>query len=502
MVTNLDFYTLLPVALIVAWACVLLLLDVFLIKEKHHITALLTAVGLALALGITLTQSGQSLLGFNGMIALDDFSVFMNALFLVTGLLGVAVSVGYAERMNIARDEYYILMLFSIAGMMLMAQATDLIVVFIALELLSIPLYVLSAFAFPRADSEEAGMKYFLLGAFSSGFLLYGIALIFGATETTSLYAISSVIMNGTYNATLLLIGSGLILVGFGFKIASVPFHMWTPDVYQGAPTSVTAFMSAGAKAAGFAALMRVFTVAFMNNALDITPILWTLSALTMIVGNLIAVSQTNIKRMLAYSSIAQAGYILMAFVPYGTGVTNDALSAGVFFLAAYTITSFGAWAVVIMLERRDPSPALRQAQDGSSGQGAKGLEITDYAGLGRKYPLIGVAMTIFMFSFIGIPPTFGFLGKFYLFRSAIESGYIWLAVIGVLTSLISAYYYLRVVVMMFMRDGAPEVERDIWLDFTVGAMAIATVIITFVPSWLFDWAWRAGISLAFPWKG
>jgi NADH-quinone oxidoreductase subunit N len=483
MVTNFDFNILLPVIMIAAWACILLLLDVFFLHRNKGVMAFLAALGIAITLGVTLTQIPDGSTGFNGMVILDEYARFLNVLFLVTGLLGVGVAYGFNDRMKIARGEYYVFMLFSIAGMMLMAQATDLIVIFIALELLSIPLYVLSAFAYPRTDSEESGMKYFLLGAFSSAFLLYGIALIFGAAQTTALMIIPGMAMSGQANMTLLLIGAGLLLVGLGFKIAAVPFHMWTPDVYQGAPTSVTAFMSAGAKAAGFAALMRIFAVAFQFQAEDIRPILWGLSALTMIAGNLIAVSQTNIKRMLAYSSIAQAGYILMAFVPFGQ---SAALSAGVFYLAAYTFTSFGAWAVVMLLEQAE----------------GRGLEITDFAGLGRKYPWIGIAMTIFMLSFTGIPPTFGFLGKFYLFRSAIEAGYVWLAIIGVLTSLIAAYYYLRVVVMMFMREGAPEVEREPWLELTVGAMALITVLITFAPSWLFDWAYRAGMSIMMYVKG
>ena len=251
------------------------------------------------------------------MVVLDGFSTFVNALLLVSGLLGVALAYGYVKRMGIERGEYYTLLLFSVTGMMLMAQAADLIMVFLALELLSIPLYVLAAFARPKADSEEAGMKYFLLGAFSTGFVVYGIALVFGATGATNLSAIVDSASSGT-SGLLLTIGAALVLVGFGFKVAAVPFHMWTPDVYQGAPTAVTAFMSSGAKIAGFAALLRVFATAFPSLAVDMTDILWALSALTMIVGNLIAISQTDIKRMLAYSSIAHAGYILMAFVPYG----------------------------------------------------------------------------------------------------------------------------------------------------------------------------------------
>jgi NADH-quinone oxidoreductase subunit N len=354
-------------------------------------------------------------------------------------------------------------------------------VVFLALELLSIPLYVLAAFARPRTESEEAGLKYFLLGAFATGFVVYGTALVYGAAQSTSLTAIVAAASGGSSNPLLLSIGSALILVGLGFKVAVVPFHMWTPDVYQGAPSAVTAFMSSGAKIAGFAALLRVFATAFPSIASDMTGIFWALAALTMVVGNVIAISQTNIKRLLAYSSIAHAGYILMAFVPYGNPeVAPVSVAAGLFYLVAYAITNFGAWGVVIALEK-------------STG---KGLEIEDYAGLARKHPLHAAAMTVFMLSLIGLPPTVGLVGKFYLFRAVMAGGFTGLAIIGVLTSLISAYYYLRVVVIMYMRDGEPETERESFLDLTTIGTAVATVVISLVPQFLFAWAYAATLKL------
>jgi NADH-quinone oxidoreductase subunit N len=257
--TQTDFFTFSPVILLTAWACALLIADLFIPKGSKGLTALLAAVGLALTMGFSLAMPGGESLGFSNMVVRDGFSNFLAVLFLLTGLLGVAVAYGYIRRMNIEHGEYYPLVLFSVVGMMLMSQAADLIIVFLALELLSIPLYVLAAFAYPKTDSEEAGIKYFLLGAFATGFVVYGIALTFGATGATSF---ASIVKN-TANMPLLLIGAALILIGFGFKIAAVPFHMWTPDVYQGAPTSVTAFMAVGAKAAGFAALLRVFATAF-----------------------------------------------------------------------------------------------------------------------------------------------------------------------------------------------------------------------------------------------
>jgi NADH-quinone oxidoreductase subunit N len=478
--TQADFYTILPLTILTTWACVLLLIDLFIPKDRKSITALLSALGLALTLGFTLSQIGREVTGFSGMVVLDGFSTFVNALLLISGLLGIALAYGYVKRMGIERGEYYTLLLFSVTGMMLMAQATDLIVVFLALELLSIPLYVLAAFARPNVESEEAGIKYFLLGAFSTGFVVYGIALIFGATGSTSLAAIFASASNGT-SGLLLTIGAALVLIGFGFKVAAVPFHMWTPDVYQGAPSAVTAFMSSGAKIAGFAALLRVFATAFPSIAVDMTDIFWAMAALTMIVGNVVAISQTDIKRLLAYSSIAHAGYILMAFVPYGNpDVAPVSIAAGLFYLVSYALTNFGAWGVVIALEKSE----------------GRGLNIADYAGLAKKHPALAAAMTVFMLSLIGLPPTVGLIGKFYLFRAVIDGGFYGLAVIGVLTSLVSAFYYLRVVVTMYMRDGEPTTERETWLDMTTGIMAIATVAISLVPQFLFAWASSAVLKL------
>jgi len=478
--TQIDFSILLPLIILTAWACALLLADLFIPKDRKGITAFLAALGLALTLGFTLTQIGREATSFNGMVTLDGFSTFTSALILISGLLGIALAYGYIKRMGIERGEYYALMLFSITGMLLMTQASDLIIVFLALELLSIPLYVLAAFARPNLQSEEAGIKYFLLGAFATGFIVYGTALVFGATGTTSLSGIFTAASDST-PSLLLTIGSALLLIGLGFKIAAVPFHMWTPDVYQGSPSAVTAFMSSGAKIAGFAALLRVFATAFPSLSADLTDILWVLSALTMIVGNFSAISQTNIKRMLAYSSIAHAGYILMAFVPYGNkDVVATSVAAGLFYLFAYVLTNFGAWGVVIALEKSE----------------GKGLEISDYMGLAKKYPALAAAMTVFMLSFIGFPPTLGMVGKFYLFSSAIEGGFTGLAIIGVLTSLVSAYYYLRVVVNMYMREGDPTIEREPWLDFTTAITAVATVALSFVPQGLFLLASTAVLRL------
>jgi NADH-quinone oxidoreductase subunit N len=483
-----NLYAILPVTVLVVWACVLLMIDLWVPKDRKGITALLAVAGMAAAVIVSLLQYGQYTGAFNSMVAVDGFAVFLNVLFLGSGIVAVALAYDYVKRMGIERGEYYVLLMFSISGMMLMAVAADLIMVFLALELLSLPLYVLAGIARPRLESEEASLKYFLLGAYAGGFVLYGVALVFGATGHTQLTAIVDAVSGGGANLALLAVGAALILIGLGFKVAAVPFHMWTPDVYQGAPSPVTGFMAVGAKAGGFAALLRVFFIAFPAIEVDLTPVLWVLAALTMILGNVVAIAQTNIKRLLAYSSIANAGYILMALVPYGQEeVAQDAVASALFYLFAYALTNFAAWAVVISLER---------AQGAGIDTPYAGLSLDDYAGLGRKYPAMAAAMTVAMLSFIGLPPTLGFVGKFYLFRTVLEGGFVGLAIIGVLTSLISAYYYLRVVVIMYMRDGDPFVRNEPWLNITAGATAVATVVLTFLSAPLFNWASQAVLQL------
>ena len=476
-----DLVALLPLVVLVVWTLVLLLVDLWIPEQRKGITALLAATGLAVSLGLTLSQVGRNQLAFNNMAVVDGFAVYLNILFLASGLVGIAIAYDYLKRMGIERGEYYVLLLFAISGMMLMAYAYDLIVVFLALELLSIPLYILAGFARPRLYSEEASLKYFLLGAFASGFVLYGVAMVFGATAQTNLPGILNSITTGSANAGLMLVGAGLLLIGFGFKVAAVPFHMWTPDVYQGAPTAVTGFMSVAAKAAGFTALLRVFVIVFPGYSTQLVPILWVLAGLTMLFGNIAAISQRNIKRMLAYSSISHAGYILMAFVSFGNkNVSGSVLGSALFYLMAYAVTSLGAWAVVTAVEKAE----------------GKGLDLQDYAGLGKKYPFLAAAMLIFMLSFTGVPPTLGFWGKFYLFRTAVEGGNIGLAVIGLLASLISAYYYLRVVVVMYMQPGEPDAQREPWVNLAALIAAAATLLLGLIPGPLFEMAAQALLRL------
>jgi len=460
-----DLLPVLPVLIISGWAILLLLIDLFITNKG--LTAGLSAAGVAAALVVVIAQFGSDQLAFKGMIVADSFSDFLQMIILITALLGIAVAYDYLRRMDIERGEYYTLMLFTVAGMLLMSLAGDLILVFLAIELLSVPLYILSGFARPEKNSEESAMKYFILGAFSSAFLVYGIALIFGSTGTTNMAAVASSIAGNQADPTLLIIAIPMLLVGLGFKVAAVPFHMWTPDVYQGAPSAAVAFMSVGAKVAGFAALLRIFVSALPELAQAWGPVVIAVSAATMIWGNVAAISQSNIKRMLAYSSIAHAGYILMALAAAADpGVSEEAVSAALFYLFAYLFSNLGAWTVVLALERSE----------------GRGLLIEDYAGLGRRRPALALAMAIFMLSLIGVPPTVGLIGKFLLFSVTVDAGLTGLAVVGVVTSLISAYYYLGVVVRMYMGAGEPESRSEGWLNRSAGLTALATFLLGVIP--------------------
>ncbi|MCW5877130.1 MAG: NADH-quinone oxidoreductase subunit N [Anaerolineales bacterium] len=477
--TALDFQILLPQIVLVSWACALLLVSVFARRAGPGLMPLLSALGLLVTGIFVAFQFNLEAEGFGGMLVADGFSAFLSLLVIFGGLLTIVLSYNYLQRMDWAKPEYYVLMLFSISGMMLMGAAGDLIVVFLALELLSIPLYVLAAFAYPDKRSEEAGLKYFLLGAFASGFLLYGVALVYAATGSTSFTQIVAAL--ATAQPLYLATGAGLILVGLGFKVAAVPFHMWTPDVYQGSPTSVTAFMALGAKAAGFAALVRILLVVFPSVSAQLTPVLAGLTVATLVVGNLLAIAQSNVKRMLAYSSISHAGFLLMAVSAYGSDAARfDLVASVLFYLLAFALASFGSWAVVMALEHKE----------------GRGLEFADYAGLGRKAPGLAAAMVVFMLSFTGVPPTLGFAGKFYLFRTVLEAGQVGLALVGVLTSLVSAYYYLRLIVVMYMQKGTPKVHDDRSLAWTAGLTAAATVVLFLFAQPLFGWAAQALLKI------
>jgi NADH-quinone oxidoreductase subunit N len=389
------------------------------------------------------------------MFVHDGFTVFFTLLFCAIGAIAVMLSWDYIKRTRINQAEYYALLLSATLGMVIMAASNDLITIFLGLELMSLALYVLVGFRRGQLESNEAALKYFLLGAFASGFLLYGIALLYGATGTTGLDPMAAFLAGSpVLRSPLFLVGGLLLLTGFGFKVAAVPFHMWTPDAYEGAPTSVTAFMSAGAKAAGFAALLRVTLKVLAAAHADWAPLLVWIAILTMTVGNVTALLQTNLKRMLAYSSIAHAGYVLVAVVAGGT----DGASAALFYLAVYSFMNLGAFGILTLLGRGPEERVL----------------ISDLAGLGFRQPLLGLAMTVFMLSLGGIPPTAGFMGKVYVFGVALKAGLVPLVIVGVLNSVVSIFYYLRVTIAMYMEEPRGEPAAISW-----GAPAALALIVT-----------------------
>jgi len=433
-----SWEAMLPMLLVAGTGLLVLIFDLFVLPERRDLLAVLGLAGLVAAGCALVAQGNSTEILFGGMLASDPFARFFNLLFLVVAALTLLISIPYVHGSGMDHGEYYALLLFSTVGMMIMASSLDLMTIFLGLEALSISLYTLVGFLRQQVKSNEAALKYLLLGAFASGFVLYGIALTYGATGSTNLRRIAEALASGKVNSPILLIiGAGLLIIGFGFKVASVPFHMWTPDVYEGAPTSVTAFMIAGTKAAAFAAFLRILMTALPALKPDWGQVLWVLAVLTMTVGNVIAIAQSNIKRMLAYSSIAHAGYILVALVAASKLGSGSVL----FYLAAYTFMNLGAFAVVIAMARRD----------------GERVAIDEYAGLGLRYPFLGAAMALFMFSLAGIPPTGGFMGKFYIFSAAVQANYVGLAIIGVLNSVISVVYYLRVTVVMYMGQGESE---------------------------------------------
>lgn len=467
----------LPEIFLSVLAMVLLLINVFSPGGQKSYLAYISFFGIVATAVLVGAGWGAHIESFGGSVVLDNFATFFKMTFLIAAGLTVLISDRYMEREECNHGELYPLILFAVVGMMLMASGTDLMTIFLGLEVMSVTLYVLAGFNRANKKSNEAGLKYFLLGSFSTGFMLYGMALIYGATGTTRLYKIAAILGQMTLPSANILLVAGMLLMmtGFAFKIAAAPFHMWTPDVYEGAPTPMTAFMSAGPKAAGFAALMRLFLLALPTLQIEWSQVLWVLAVLTMTVGNITALRQDNIKRVLAYSSIAHAGYALVGFAAgNGTG------TAGIlFYMLSYSFMNIGAFAIIILIAKK----------------GETNGNVSDFAGLGFKRPVLAVAMTIFLFSLAGVPPAAGFIGKFYLFAGAIQKGYIWLAVIGVLNSAASAYYYLRIMVYMYMKEPTEEFE---WVQVTAPvtlALIIAvagTLIPGVVPSVILQYAQMA----------
>jgi len=442
-----------PELTLIGTVVVVLLLDLFVSREKKETLGYFTVLGLVLALAFTLVKIVGVSRPFGGMIIIDGFTRFFTVLILGVATLVTLMSIPVLRDEEMDEGGYHVLVLLSTVGMLLMVKGIDLIVIFLGLETLSVAIYVLAGYRKWVNESAEAALKYFLLGAFAAAFFLYGIALIYGATGTTNLEEIARYIeLKGLGNNLFLLFGVSLILVGLGFKLALVPFHSWTPDVYEGAPTAITAFMAVVVKAAVFAALVRVFGGALSSIGVQWRDVLWVLAVLTMTLGNVVALSQTNIKRMLAYSSIAHAGYILVGIVAGG----GLGWSSVLYYLVAYTFMNLGAFGVVLFYGQK----------------GEANVEIPDYAGVGFRYPFLGAAMTIFLFSLAGIPPLAGFMGKFYIFSAAIKSGCIWLTIIGVMNSLISVFYYFRVTVIMYMK----EPVKDVALEYAGPIMIVLIV--------------------------
>lgn len=437
-----TIYALYPLLIIVAAGLLVMLLEAFFKRKNRSYLAYLSILFLAAAAVACVKFWNRAYTYFDGKLVLSNLSLFFSIILIVTTFLVILISMKYLVLQDANYGEYYALLLFALSGMIIMVSSSDLIVIFLGLEVLSLSSYALAGLRREDEKSNEAAVKYFLLGSFASAFLVFGIAFLYGATHTTDIPAIVQGVQSGSSLGMLGLTGLALIIVGFGFKIAVVPFHMWTPDVYQGAPTPITAFFSVGPKAVGFAVLLRIF-VPYFQNALDsqlIFAALWFIAAVTMIAGNLIALRQTNIKRILAYSSIAHAGYLMVAIL------ARDIPSL-VFYLTAYLFMNIGAFSAVIAMGKKDH----------------EFLELEDYKGIGFRYPWIGATFAVFLISLAGFPPTGGFLAKFYVFSAAVREGLISLVIIGVLASLVSVFYYLRIVVYMYMRE--PTYEVDVHLE-------------------------------------
>lgn len=469
-----DLRPMMPEIVMTCLTIVVLLFDLI-VKRKETVAVIGLIATIAVAVTVAAGAGGEI---FSGMYVADGYSLFFKVIFLISLALSILISIKYIEIEKVNFGEYYSLMFFSTLGMMMMASAGDIIVLYLGLELMALSTYVLAGFLRHETRSNEASLKYFLLGAFASAFLLYGTSMIYGLTGTTNLRGIAHYISaNGLSGNPALMLSMVLFVVAFGFKIAAAPFHMWAPDVYEGAPTSITAFMSVGPKAAGFAALGRIFLIAFGGLQVDWAGVLIPIAILTMAVGNIIAIAQTNIKRMLAYSSIAHAGYALIGIIAGG----SEGVASMMNYLFIYAFMNIGAFAIVIMLRT----------------EGFRGEDITDYEGLAKTHPFASALMLIFMFSLTGIPPTAGFIGKFYLFMAAVDAGYMWLAVVAVIFSAISAYFYLRIVMYMYMRE--PKAEVSLATSVPAGlALSIATLavlIIGVLPSGVIEMARAAVIG-------
>ena len=479
---DINIQLIMPEVIVSLAGVIVMLVDAYARPRQRWVTGSLSLAGLSAAAISAASQWGSgtgSGASFNGMIVLDEFRLGFTIIFLIVSALTILVSMVWVESERLPAGEFHSLLMFATVGMMLMASGADLVIIFLGLEILSIATYVMAGFRRIDVRSNESSLKYFILGSVSSAFLLYGIALIYGGTATslgagtTNIYEIARRLPDAQY-PLLLFAGAALMLVGFGFKIATAPFHVWTPDVYEGAPTPVTAFMAAGPKAAGFASFLRVFIFAFPVVIVTSQPgvgaqlheawvtALTVLAIVTMIVGNVVAIVQDNVKRLLAYSSIAHAGYALVGFVAAGAATDieqrNSAISVVIFYLLCYAVMNIGAFVIVTLIARG----------------GDRRTEVEDYNGIGFKSPVLAFSLSLFLLSLLGMPLTAGFMGKLMVFSAAVHQGYVVLVVIGVINSAISAYYYLRLIVVMFFRERTTE-----WVAPLIPASAALALVLT-----------------------
>jgi len=479
-----------PELTLAAFAIIVILLDLF--TEQKRLLVQVSISGLVIAGGVTVAMWGGSFPAiFNNMLAVDNFALFFKLLFLGIAFLVILTSIDYVAKFARFQGEYYALVLLSTLGMMLMAATTDLIAIYIALELTSISLYALVGFL-KDAKSTEASLKYLLLGAAASAVLLYGMALIFGFTGKTQLGEIAQAIQAMSPDTLLaspaLILGIVLLIAGFGFKIAAVPFQMWVPDVYEGAPTPITAYLSVASKAAGFAIILRVFFSAFGLPewlSLNWGLIFAVLAAIGMTLGNIVAIPQTNIKRMLGYSSIAQAGYLMVGLATMGFSLATDSLgqSSILFFLASYALTNMGAFIAIIAISNKLNSDLIE-----------------DYTGLGKRAPLLALALTLCLVSLIGMPPAAGFMAKFYIFSAAVQHNLLWLVIIAVINSVISAYYYLRVVKVMWLGQAVSEekVPSSGALRLALSLSCLGVLLLGIIPGYIMKLAEFAASMFVF----
>lgn len=476
MTPDINWFVIYPEIIICITAALVLVVDLILPEKYKWVLAAISFIGVIIAMQLVFRNFSRPGSAFFGMIVNDSAGSYFKTIFCLGTMLTIFLSVTYQRREFPRTGEFYTLILLATFGMMVMASAVDLIAIFVGLEMMSIPLYVLAGIYQNRYRSSEAAMKYFLLGAFASGFLLYGVAFIYGAFGTTNLNLITALIASGKgYSVFYVAVGMILVLIGLAFKAGAVPFHMWIPDVYEGAPAPATAFMSAGPKAAAIIALLRIFVVNVP--VIDLTNLFWILAVITMTWGNILAITQNNVKRMLAYSSIAHVGYILIALAVGG----EAGFSSAAFYLFAYTLMNIGAFAIIVLFAEREEFYE----------------NISDYAGFGSKFPFAAITMTIFMASLGGIPGTIGFMGKFMIFKAAIQNGFIWLAVIGVLNSVVSIYYYLRIVVTMYMRTGEERVAEIAISPSLMVAIIITIIGVVYIGIFPQQWLRMAAIAAA-----